>query len=193
MRGSWLFILLLLFSCRKKDAFENIAVIGHGGMGLEMQNSIYHDNSAEALELALSIDGCNGVELDVQLSADGKLWLYHDPELSSETNGSGCVNSKSSAELNPYHYTTIHKEVLIRLEEFDFHLFKGKKVFLDIRHYNPCTDAFVSQTLITNAILNSGISSVEGIELFIILSRHQWISAFKQAGFQVLFCTSGST
>lgn len=192
MRGSLLFIPLIMLSCRKKDGFENIAVIGHGGMGLEMQNSIYHDNSAEAFHLALSIEGCEGVEMDVQLSKDGNLWLYHDPDLSSETNGSGCLNNKTSVELDDLHYTTIHKESLLPFADIDHEMLEDKKVFLDIRHYNACQEIVVSQSKMIEAIINSGITDIKGVELFVILSNHSWIDGFKQVGFRVLLGTTGS-
>ena len=42
--------IVLLFSCNKKENYSSIQVIGHAGMGLAMPNSMYHDNSKEAIE-----------------------------------------------------------------------------------------------------------------------------------------------
>ena len=77
MRLISLSLLLMLFSCEKTE-YNEIEIVGHAGMGLDMQNSIYHDNSLEAIQLALSYGGSNGVEVDVQMDNEGCLWLFHD-------------------------------------------------------------------------------------------------------------------
>jgi cobalamin biosynthesis protein CbiD len=39
------FLLGVLFACVKSEEVKNILVFGHAGMGLSMDNSIYHDNT----------------------------------------------------------------------------------------------------------------------------------------------------
>jgi len=144
MRFKVFIVLLIITSCKKKEGFENIKVIGHASTGLSTLNSVYHDNSKEAVEFALSIEGCDGVEMDIQLSKDGRLWLYHDEQLDSETDGSGCINNTNSLVLNTLHYKTLAKERLTALSEIDFSLFKGKELFLDFRHSNFCESSYVN-------------------------------------------------
>ena len=74
-------LVLLIFSCQKKQDNANTKIIGHGATGLKMQSSFYHDNSLESIHKALETEGCDGIEIDVQLSASGTLWLFHDAEL----------------------------------------------------------------------------------------------------------------
>ena len=64
-------LVLILFSCQKKKDYVSIRISGHAGMGLENTNSIFHDNSFQSIELALAIEGCDGVEVDLQRAADG--------------------------------------------------------------------------------------------------------------------------
>ena len=90
-------------------------LLGHAGMGLSIENSFYHDNSLESIELALSINGCDGLEVDVQMSLDNSLWLYHDPNLETQTNLNGCISCKTDKELENGRYKTLHKEKLIKL------------------------------------------------------------------------------
>jgi glycerophosphoryl diester phosphodiesterase len=193
MRFSLIIILILLFSCGKKEDFRQIAVIGHAGMGLERQNSVYHDNSREAVELAMSIQGCDGVEIDVQLSSDGEIWLYHDTELSSTTNSSGCVPDRNADYLGGVRYSTFHKEKLVRLSDLNLTLFRNKMVFLDVRHLNECSSEFVDASMIIDVILATGITSVDGIQLYCILSFSGWIDAFTAAGFKTLYSSTGGS
>ena len=191
MRYSLIFILALL-SCSKKTEHPNVDVLGHAGMGLRIENSIFHNNSAEAIEFALSISGCSGVEVDVQMSKDGDLWLYHDENLSSESNGSGCVNDLNSAQLEQLNYSTLKKEKLIRLNELDLNYLKGKTILLDIRHYNSCKDEFVDKDMFINALMNTPLMNDPSIKCYCVLSNAAWIVPFNSAGFEVLLSADGS-
>ena len=187
-----LIILLILTSCLKKAEYPNVEVLGHAGMGLRIQNSIYHNNSAEAIELALSISGCSGVEVDVQMSKDGELWLYHDQELSSESNGSGCVNDLNSYQLEQLNYTTLKKEKLVPLHDLDLNYLKGKTILLDIRHYNSCKDQFVDQDMFINALMQTPLMNDPSIKSYCVLSNAAWIEPFNTAGFEVVLSADGA-
>ncbi len=58
----------------------------------------YPENTLLAFEKAIEA-GCDGVELDVHLSADGELVIIHDELLDRTTNGTGFVKDKSLREL----------------------------------------------------------------------------------------------
>jgi glycerophosphoryl diester phosphodiesterase len=131
-------IFLILFSC-EKDSYHHILIFGHAGMGLSMQNSIYHDNSFEAVELCLSIPGSNGVEVDVQMDRDGCLWLYHDEHLDDKTNLTGCINDCSTSKLETAYYKTLKKEKLVKLNTIISILNNDQKLFLDIKSTNACS------------------------------------------------------
>lgn len=81
-------LLGLLMSCSPPSAGP-VRVIGHGGMG---EGAAVPMNSAAAVEAGLGA-GLDGVELDVQLSADGVLLAYHAQELAELTGCSGLVNA----------------------------------------------------------------------------------------------------
>jgi glycerophosphoryl diester phosphodiesterase len=42
------------------------------------------------------------LEIDLWLSKDGHIMLYHDSDISTNTNGSGCINDKTLEELQQY-------------------------------------------------------------------------------------------
>jgi len=57
------------------------------------------ENTLAAFCAALDIPGCDGVELDVHLSADGQIVVIHDFTLDQTTDGHGPVGAKTLAEL----------------------------------------------------------------------------------------------
>lgn len=181
-----LFLFLILASCAKEKNFDEIDVIGHAGMGLDIVNSVYHDNSFEAIEMALSISGCDGVEVDVQRAKDGSLWLYHDEYLSSQTDGEGCIQQSFSAQLASIKYTSIHKERLIRLAELPWERLNGKQLFLDIRHFDPCEEKILDPHEFIASIQQS-LPANNAVKIAVVLNRQQWINPFIDAGLQVFF------
>lgn len=185
MLGRILIVLIVLSSCSKQKNFEQIKVYGHAGMGMEILNSVYHANSREAIEMALSIEGCEGVEMDVQLSKDNELWLFHDSNLSEQTNGDNCVNELTSSELSQFHYTTFHKEKLAKFNDLDVSKLKGKNLYLDIRQYNECGNHYIDKQAFIAALLSSPILQEPTINVHMILSTEYWINDFVNSGFAV--------
>ena len=74
---------ILLFSCQVEDFELNnlngnrIDALGHGGMGI---SNLYPSNSAESILNCLYL-GATGTEIDIQMTSDGVLVLFHDEEL----------------------------------------------------------------------------------------------------------------
>ncbi len=104
-----LILFVILFStngCQKVDLNQinnlngnKIDVIGHGGAGFESaQNALPHD-SFSSLVKAVEAYGVDGVEVDVQLSADGVLFMYHNNFLDVRTDCFGCIFLKESEAL----------------------------------------------------------------------------------------------
>jgi glycerophosphoryl diester phosphodiesterase len=175
---------MLLAGCFKKQDIHAVLLISHAGMGLNIPNSIYHDNSREAVELACSMMGCDGVEIDVQLSKDEELWLYHDATLDTETNGVGCIADMINNQLSQLTYSSFHKESLCRLADIPIESFQGKNIFFDLRHLNSCTSKFVS---VDTMVARLTTLQLNPDRIFVITNYEQWIDPLKQAGFSVLF------
>lgn len=170
-----LYILVLLFlSCSKKEDFSEVQVIGHAGMGLNMPNSIFHDNSMEAIELALTIPGSNGVEIDVQMDLNGRLWLFHDELLNKETNGTNCISSNTSEYLKTLRYNSLKQEKLAELSQIPFNEFQGKSFFLDLKTWNKCSESSISAEDFKAALLAINLPN----KCNIILSNPSWIPFF---------------
>ena len=192
MRLISLFFLLslLLFSCQKENQHTGIEVIGHGGMGLQMSNSIFHDNSLESVLLALNMPGSDGVEIDVQQDVNGVLWLYHNETLNQETTVNGCIFEFSTAELNQVYYNSLNNEKLIKLSELDLTSYPSKKIFLDLRFRRSCNNSYVDPLVLKTALLNLNIHENENI--FLIVPSSTFLPYFENE-FNVLFGTDNYT
>lgn len=59
------------------------------------------ENTLASFQLALK-QGCNALELDVQLSADKELVVCHDPTIDRTTNGRGAIVAMTAKELKRY-------------------------------------------------------------------------------------------
>lgn len=70
-----------------------MVVLGHAGAGFPSIHNHYPTNSEESIKQALLIHNANGVEVDVQLTKDNELVLYHDDRLETGTNDSGYVSA----------------------------------------------------------------------------------------------------
>ena len=187
MRYKYFFLIFLLFSCKKNKVIYVGELIGHAATGLKIQNRVYHDNSKEAVDFSLSINGCDGIEIDVQMSSEGDLWLFHDTKLDIETDGNGCIFDLTNNELAHIKYKTSNKEHLAKLSELDFTKFENNTMLLDIRHYTECQNKILDPILFINALNEiSGLNNGK-VNLFVLLSNAEWINVFRVNGYKVLF------
>jgi len=177
-------IAIMLFSCQKGEPYADVEVIGHAGMGLNMSNSIYHNNSLEAIELALYMSGSDGVEIDVRQDKNGTLWLFHDESLDESTTSTGCIADKSTTELENVHYKSLHQEKLIKLGELNFDKFQTKKIFLDLRFYQGCSQSYADGLKIKNALLDLQLQTID--KLYLIIPSASYFPIF-ETDFKVLF------
>jgi len=80
------------------ESLAPAANIGHRGTG---QTRIFHpfpENSLSSFQEAIR-QGADGIELDVEIAADGTLLVMHDDTLDRTTDCSGCVSGKTLEEL----------------------------------------------------------------------------------------------
>jgi glycerophosphoryl diester phosphodiesterase len=129
---SLLFAFILAVGCSKRSE-SSTQIFGHAATGLNISNAIYHDNSREAIDYALSLPHCSGVEVDVRMDANGQLWLFHDETLEASTDLNGAVETSTTAYLASGRYRTVKKERLTALtSELVYALSQGT-TFLDIK------------------------------------------------------------
>ena len=107
-----MFLLLMIISSCKKVNINDIHnlngdfiyVIGHGGVGFQTLSTQLPENSMISIMKAIEVYGADGVEVDVQLSKDLQLVLYHDDRLETSTDGIGFVYEYNLIELTEIKY-----------------------------------------------------------------------------------------
>lgn len=100
------FCLVLISSCNREDLSNidnlnagRIEVIGHGGSGFTHTLNSFQPNSWPSIIRATDALLADGVEVDVQITIDSALVLYHDHRLEETTDCYGYVSDRSSAEV----------------------------------------------------------------------------------------------
>jgi glycerophosphoryl diester phosphodiesterase len=183
MRFSLFFAIVLLVSCQKKADYSGVRIIGHAASGLKSTTSLYHDNSAEAIAYAIGLEGIDGIEIDIQCSASQTAWLFHDQELSAETNGSGCINSVTDNYLSSLQYSTLEHESLLRLADIDFP-FAERLLVLDVRSSNECLGQLLDQQFVIDAIEQA---LPAGMLPMVVTNTPEWVHGFFLKGWKVYY------
>lgn len=206
MKGLKFYILLLLiFSCKKldMDIDHEIYIIGHGGAGLQSQRNQLPHNSFESIKKAIDQYGADGVEVDVQLSADGTLWLFHDETLIKMTDCQGCILNLTDNEIQKCKYrnefsvnvlnTPFKLVKLIEVIEYFNSLTEFPFLLLDIKLPSVCIDSIDSYY----AAIETLIFEIEKLindynfknKIFILTSNREMLNIFfkKNTEFQLLY------
>ncbi|MBM3184985.1 MAG: hypothetical protein FJZ67_01675 [Bacteroidetes bacterium] len=138
-----------------------------------MENSVYHDNSKESVELCLSLPNSDGVEVDVQMDSQGELWLYHDEFLDNISSVDGCVSEKTTSQLEQSFYKTLKKEKLVKLSQILPLINENQKLFLDVKNRNACSNAIINFTQFQEGLFN--ILGNNNSNVYVILSDSNWL------------------
>lgn len=147
------FLAGVLASCHKgKDKFPSTELGGHACSGLYSSMSLYHDNSLEAFQYALSFKELSCIEVDVHISKDTTAWMFHDSSLEKETNGNGCISELSDSYLFGIHYTGLKNENLARVIDLPKDL-KGKSLIIDLRESSECSNGLIDSTRLVTALM----------------------------------------
>jgi glycerophosphoryl diester phosphodiesterase len=77
----------------------DIKIFGHGGAGFDIVNSVYAPNSVSSIASALDDYHLDGVEVDVQFTADSLLIVYHDGFLEGSTQCKGKISEIHSSDI----------------------------------------------------------------------------------------------
>jgi hypothetical protein len=168
---------LTCFAC-VKEKYANVKLIAHAGSGLGNPKSAFHDNSEEGVYNSLAYDACDGVELDIQMDAEGKLWCYHDGLLDSKTNYSGCIPALVSSMGESIKYSFPSNEKLFRLDRMNFSKWHQEALFLDMRSYAECLKLPVNVSKVVASFNAINFFNQASIDAIAIVSDSSWINAF---------------
>ena len=99
-------LIFIIHSCIKEEIDDDsrlntkIMILGHMGMGISYS---WPGNSKESITACLQI-GCDGSEMDVQMTKDSVLVAYHDDDLSSQTSCVGKIHESNWKDIQQCQY-----------------------------------------------------------------------------------------
>ena len=146
------FLLTISWSCKKQEDLPEVIVYGHAGTTLYSERWVYPANTVESVLYALDVLDADGVEVDVQMTNDSVLVLYHDAYLDEVTKLSGCIHEYNFADLdNIQVYQT--KYEIARLDEVMKICFeRNKKIYLDLKPYHYCDSTNINYSTFNNSL-----------------------------------------
>jgi len=165
-------LVALQSSCTKNnEVLPNVTVLGHAGISLHRDRAVFPANSFESIQYAIDILDAEGVEVDVQMTKDSVLVLYHDKFLEFSTNLNGCVsqfsfNEIKNAKLDNTEHTIVSLERV--LEYIDS---RNKIIFLDVKGYDYCNENSISMSAFNHGFLSSIDDVSEAFVAAIVISN----------------------
>ena len=161
--------LLAINSCKKTTLKPNVTVYGHAGTALHKDRSVYPPNTLQSIKNAINILDAEGVEVDVQMTKDSVLVLFHDPYLDYSTKLKGCISNYNFSELknltidNSKYKLVSLKTILELIQKYN------KFIYLDIKSYDFCKASEIRTTTFKYALNQSMINIKNDFKNNIIL------------------------
>jgi glycerophosphoryl diester phosphodiesterase len=139
-----LLLFLLTINGCKKHRFDvvnlngnRVSPLGHGGMGAD---NIYPKNSYESIMNCFHL-GAEGTELDIQMTKDSILVIFHDTDLSHSTDKSGQIWNMNWSEIEGARYKfpllTDYKVITLEMLLQNIRNLDAKLLFMDLKQKNP--------------------------------------------------------
>lgn len=143
-RVVYLFISLSLLACSEtsdKKLSDKTHYFGHRGYGSGVISDSLVENTIPSIKSALEL--YDGVEVDIQMSLDGSLWVYHDDSINSTCDSLGnflCVPKMNDNEISELRIckANIETRVFKLVEVFELlshDEYKTKMISLDVKSY----------------------------------------------------------
>lgn len=185
--------IVLIDGCSKDIENHEVPILGHAGTGLFNPQQMVKENTAEAVAYALSFEDLAGIEVDVQLSKEGTFWLYHDEDLSSQTNGEGQICERSDEYLETLHHKTLNQERLTTLSSLSFEdLNTPKVVFLDLKFISFCALDSNEIDQIAKKMKNLLEHKADLVSFYPIVLGNENKQIFKSNGFEKIYADASS-
>ena len=136
--AAFLILILIAYSCKKDMSHLDVDTYGHAGEGIRNGRNKYPPNSIEGFKYIFDETSVEGVEIDVQMTLDSQLVVYHDFELDDNTNGSGCIPNKNWSQIKDLNIYKSEFNIPTLTEALDIIFSYDRKVYLDIKYSDQC-------------------------------------------------------
>jgi len=180
-------LTVLISSCSDNEQTKiETVILGHAGEGFSSVTNPYPNNTLKSIEHAFA-DGADGVEVDVQLSKDSVLILFHDDKLESSTDGFGRIQDYSWNELSELKYnnqsSSLDKKLNIARLEQILELQKiypaARTLSLNIKVQDEYPNPRYNQILIQT--INAVVSANNQVEFFIESNSREQLLILKSS------------
>lgn len=137
----YLIFTTVLSGCSEETEsnFYQPKILAHRGCAVPIipsEKQLNDENSIEAVKSGFHY--FDGVEIDIQLSTDGTIWLFHDATLQISDSTSLCIPKSTDQEIKEavVHSSDFHRLTTLN-EVFKFHNDNGlkKHISLDVKGY----------------------------------------------------------
>ncbi len=145
-------LIILNTGCEKEELKNDMLVYGHAGTSLYPERWIYPANTKESVLYALDVLDADGVELDVQMTRDSVLVLYHDEYLDANSKLSGCISNYNLNELNDLNLYQTRFELMTLEDGLSVIFERNRNVILDLKPYNYCDSANVDYGIFNRSL-----------------------------------------
>ncbi|MFK8044574.1 MAG: glycerophosphodiester phosphodiesterase family protein [Crocinitomicaceae bacterium] len=121
-------------------------------MSLYEERALFPANSFEAIQYSADVLGAEGVEIDVQLTKDSVLVLFHDPFITTSPGFSGCIGNYKWNVLKDLKHNNSDYHI-VKLDTVMQYLKDRKvKVYLDIKPFDFCNGVNKPLEIIANEV-----------------------------------------
>ena len=137
--GFCIVLVLLNSSCTKETELPLVTVYAHAGMSLYEERTIYPANSFDGIKNSVEVLNAEGIEIDIQLTRDSVLVLFHDPKITNSPGFDGCIGMYNWDVLKDLTLNYSRYKISELKKVLDYAVKKNVKVFLDFKTFNYCT------------------------------------------------------
>jgi len=141
---------IIFLGCNKQDNLPIVDVYSHAGMSIHQERTIFPPNSFEAIQHAVEVIGVEGVEIDVQMTKDSVLVLFHDQNITSSVGFEGCVHDYNWEDLKTLKLDYSNANIVTLKSTLDYLIQKNVKTYLDFKIWNACEGQFLNFSTISN-------------------------------------------
>lgn len=115
--------------------------------GLQSQNT--YENTYESVLLGMNDENIDGIEVDIRLTKDNEIIVFHDMEIDRVCNGSGLVKDMTLEEIRNYKLgNNIINNKLITLEELLQNHNHNKILIIEFKDEDIRNNIFVEKALL---------------------------------------------
>ena len=164
-------IILSLLACQKEQLRSNAIILGHAGSGTDVANSQLAENTFSSLRKALEVYNLDGVEFDIQFTADYHPVIFHNRYLEPLSSGQGQVFERDLSYVLEQCWrdkSTLHSDKLMSLDSFLSYVSakfgSDKYLSINLKNYNPLIDLDSAASVIDYLLKRYDLQSKSFIE-----------------------------